>query len=65
MANVVKLTPEQLNALDNGRRVLNDLLPDLDALQKCGEPCADLLAKRNALAQGYENIVKYFGAQQQ
>ena len=62
MARQVALTPEQIQAVNAARRVLNDLIPDIDAAEKCGVNCQALRQKKQEINDGLDNIVKYFGS---
>jgi len=63
MASKVQLTPTQIDAVNAARRVLNDIVPDMDAAEKCGVDCQQLRTKATTIADGLSNIVKHFAPQ--
>ena len=61
MPNQIKLTPEQTNAVNAARRLLNDIVPDMDNLEKCGIDCQQLRKEKQQIETGLTNIAHYFG----
>lgn len=55
------LTDSQVESINAARRVLNDLVPDLDAAEQCGIDCKRHRDEKNRIMQGLDNIVAHFG----
>jgi hypothetical protein len=61
MAGKIQLTPEQTNAVNQARRLLNDVVPDMDNMEKCGIDCQQFRLEKQRIETGLTNIAHYFG----
>jgi hypothetical protein len=56
-----KLPPEQAAAVNNARRILATVLPDLQKLQACGKECTEEWRQYHELNNGLSAIAQHFG----
>jgi hypothetical protein len=57
----IRLSSQQAADLAMYERALHDLLPDLDALEKCGTDCTCLRAENERVRQQVVNLRALFG----
>lgn len=56
-----KLPPEQATAVNNARRILATVWPDLQKLQACGKDCTEMVRQYHELNAGLSAIAQHFG----
>jgi hypothetical protein len=65
MNGTIRLSPQQTTALNNARRVLAEVAPDIAKLEACGTDCTDLRKQWETYNQQLSKIVEHFGANPQ
>lgn len=56
----VVLTPEEKQDLENVQRMVHDILPQIDDLEKCGRNCADMRVKAKEIHEGVTKFLTHF-----